>query len=123
MFFIETFAKIKLAIEASKEVNRQRHHDAKMERYRRSQLNRQDMKIAYDTANKMSQDFDLQQFCWGPGAARNPAAQLRIAQEYENAGALMSALAQYEKAAKLGSAEAKAWVAQNKDSVRKAYLM
>lgn len=81
------------------------------------------MKIASETSKQMMQDPELLQFCWGPGADRNPAAQLRIAQEYEKAGALMAALLQYEKAAKLGNAEAKAWVTDNKDRVRKAYLM
>lgn len=121
MFFIETFGKIKLAIEASKEVNKQRNQQRRMERYRQDQLMRQDMKIASETADRMSKDFELQQFCWGPGANKNPAAQLRIAQEFEQAGALLSALDRYEKAAKLGSAEAKAWMEQNKDRVRKAF--
>ena len=127
MFFIETIGRlvgsIQGEIHASKEINRQRKMQDMQMRFERDKLASQDMKIAYDTANRMSQDPELQQFCWGPGAHRNPAAQLRIAQEYEKAGALMQALLQYEKAAKLGSGEAKPWIKENKDRISKAYLM
>lgn len=123
MFLIETFGKIKNAIEESKERARQNHMEAQREQRLMARMSRQDMRIARETVNQMSKDFELQQFCWGPGADRNPAAQLRIAQEFEKAGALRSALHQYERAAKLGSAEAKDWIAENADRVRKEYLM